>query len=134
MDTHNLVTIKEIEGVLATHDNYLKHEMAKRSEPFEYLDDVTKLAEYIGGVVESIKPGDWAIGKELFPGVNVHFVYQHGDDEFPSNLRLLFNGDRAKAVPGEDLVGIVIGYVNHMLRYIRETNSDKQLPQVCYQV
>lgn len=134
VDTQNLVTIKEIEGMLATHDSHLKGEMARRTEPFEYLDDVAKLAEYIGGEAENIKPGDWAIGKELFPGVHVHFIYQHGDDEVPSNLRLLFNGDRVKTVPGEDLVNIVVGYVNHMLRYIRDTNLDKQLPQICYQV
>ena len=134
MGIEGLVTIKEIEGMLATHDGYLKGEMDRRKEPLEYLDDVGKLADYIGGEVEEIKPGDWAIGKEIFPGVKAYFVYQRGDDEVPSNLRVLFGGDKVRTVPGEDLVNLVVGYANHMLRYIRETNPDKRLPRICYQV
>lgn len=134
MKFEGLVTIKEIEGVIATHDMHLKGEMERRKEPLEYLDNVTKLAAYVGGMVEDIKPGDWAIGKEAFPEVNLHFIYQHGDDEVSSNLRVLFSGDLVKTIPGEDLVAMAIAYTNHMLRYIRDTNIHEKLPHICYQV
>jgi hypothetical protein len=98
------------------------------------LDDASKLADYLGGEVEDIQPGDWSIGKEIFPAVSVHFVYQEGDDEVPGNLRVLFSGDRVRAIPGEDLVNLAVGYANHMLRYIRDANPDKALPRICYQV
>ena len=75
-----------------------------------------------------------AISKEIFPGVIVFFVYNRADDEFPGNLRVLFSGYRIKLLSGEDLAGIVIAYVTHMLRYIRESNPDKKLPEVCYRV
>ena len=134
MRSEGLVTIKEIEGMDITHDSFLKGELARRKEPLDYLDDVAKLAEYIGGEPEEIKPGDWAIGKEAFPGVMIHFVFQQGDEEMPSNLRVLFSIERAKNVPGEDLVELALAYANHMLRYIRDTNPDKELPRICYQV
>jgi hypothetical protein len=97
--------------------------------------DVTALAEFIGGKVES--PGlkeDWALSKDIFPGITAFFVYNRADDEFPGNLRVLFSGDRLEMMSGEDLVGIVIASVNHMLRYVRESNPDKKLPEVCYRV
>jgi hypothetical protein len=77
---------------------------------------------------------DWAISKEIFPGVQVFFVFNHADDEFESNLKVLFSGDRIKMMRGEDLAVFVIFYVNHMVRYIRDSNKDKKLPEVCYRV
>jgi hypothetical protein len=106
-----------------------------RKEALEYVADVSKLAEFIGGKVESLGMGeDWAISKEIFPGVRVFFVFNHADDEFASSLKVLFSGDRIKLMKGEDLAGFVILYVIHMLRYVKESNPGKSLPEVCYRV
>jgi hypothetical protein len=77
---------------------------------------------------------DWAIAKEIFPGVIIHFIYQTSDDEFPANLRVLFSGDRLNIISGEDLAGLVINCVSHMLRYVCITCPDEKLPEVCYRV
>jgi len=61
-------------------------------------------------------------------------VFNHADDEFESNLKVLFSGDRIKMMKGEDLAGFVILYAIHMLRYVRDSNTDKKLPEICYRV
>lgn len=130
-----LLSLHEIEGVISPHDEYLKREMGHRKEALEYVDDVAKLAEYIGGKVESLGIGEnWVVKKEIFPGVEIFFVFNHADDEFAANLRVLYSGDGIKKMRGEDLASIAIACANHMLRYVRETNPGKSLPQICYKV
>jgi len=77
---------------------------------------------------------DWALSKEVYPGVSIFFIYNQADDEFPANLRVLFSGERLSILSGEDLAGNAISCVNHMLRFIRESNKDKKLPEVCYRI
>jgi hypothetical protein len=130
-----LIGLKEIEGVVSPHRAQVGRALKARQEALEYITDVSELADFIGGKVESLGlKEDWAISKEIFPGVIVFFVYKHADDEFPGNLRVLFSGDRIQLLSGEDLAGIVINCVSHMLRYVRESNPDKKLPEVCYRV
>jgi hypothetical protein len=125
-----LLSLKEIEGPIATHDGFLKHQLALRREALELVDDAAKLAEYIGGRVESLGRGeDWAIEKEIFPGVQLLFVFERGDDEFPANLRVLYSGDRIMNTKGEDLAELTIACVNQMLRYVKETVQEP--PQIC---
>ena len=73
----------------------------------------------------------WAIRKDIFPEVAIHFIFTKGDNEFPSSIRVLFSGDRAKIVSGDDLAGIAIAFSSHMLRYIRESHPNQKLPEVC---
>jgi hypothetical protein len=61
-------------------------------------------------------------------------VFTRSDDEFPASLRALFSGERLNLMSGEDLVGFVIHTVSHMLRYVRISNPDKELPEVCYRM
>ena len=130
-----LISLREIEGVVSPHQAQVDRALKVRQEALEYVADVSGLADFSGGKVESLGIGeDWAISKEIFPGVIVFFVYNRADDEFPGNLRVLFSGDRIKLMSGEDLAGIVIAHVTHMLRYVRENNPDKKLPEVCYRV
>jgi hypothetical protein len=77
---------------------------------------------------------DWAVSKDIFPGITAYFLFNRADDEFPSRLRILFGGDRLNLISGEDLAGTVITHVTHMLRYVREANPDKTLPPVCYRI
>lgn len=130
-----LISLREIEGVVSPHQAQVSRALKVRREALEHVADVSGLADFIGGKLESMGIGeDWAISKEIFPGVIVFFAYNRADDEFPGNLRVLFSGDRIKLMSGEDLAGVVINYVTHMLRYVRESNPDKKLPEVCYRV
>jgi hypothetical protein len=130
-----LISLREIEGAVSPHTAQVDRALKARQEALEYVADVSGLATFIGGNVESLGiKEDWAISKEIFPGVIVFFVYNRADDEFPGNLRVLFSGVRIKLMSGEDLAGIVITYVSHMLRYVRESNPGKKLPEVCYRV
>ena len=130
-----LIGLQEIEGAVSPHQKQIDMALKTRKEALEYVADVSKLAEFIGGKVESLGMGvDWAISKEIFPGVQVFFIFNHADEELPSNLKVLFSGDRIKLMRGEDLAGFVILYVIHMLRYVKESNPGKNLPEVCYRV
>lgn len=130
-----LISLREIEGVISPHHRQIERALKGRKEALEYVADASKLAEFIGGKVESLGLGeDWAISKEIFPRAEVFFIYNHADEEVPSNLRVLYSGDRIKLMKGEDLAGFSILYVSHMLRYVRETNPGKNLPEVCYRV
>jgi len=130
-----LISLQQIEGAVSPHQKQIDHALRARKEALEYVADVSKLAEFIGGKVESLRMGeDWAVSKEIFPGVQVFFVFNRADDEFESSLKVLFSGDRIKMMRGEDLAGFVILYAIHMLRYVRDSNPDKKLPEVCYRV
>ncbi len=130
-----LISLREIEGAVSPHQAQVDRALKARQEALEYVADVSGLADFMGGKVEALGiKEDWAISKEIFPGVIVFFVYKRADDEFPGNLRVLFSGERIHLLSGEDLAGIVINCVSHMLRYVRESNPDKKLPEVCYRV
>jgi hypothetical protein len=128
-----LLSLKEIEGPIATHDGFVKREVAKRKEALDYVDNTPKLAEYIGGEIISLGIGeDWTIKKEIFPGIDILFLYNRADKEFPSNLRVLYSGERIKSTRGEDLAELTIACVNQMLRYVKETVKDP--PEICSRV
>jgi len=128
-----LLSLRQIEGIIATHDGFLKREMDRRQVALAYVDDVSKLAEYIGGEVESLgRAEDWVITKEMFPGIEIAFVYTRADDEFPSSLRVLYTGEKIKKTRGEDLAELTIACVNQMLRYVKETVEDP--PEICTRV
>ena len=130
-----LVSLREIEGKISPHQEQLDRALNARAEALNYVDDVSGLAEFMGGT--SVKLGrreDWAIRKEIFPGVTVYYVFNRADDEFPASLKALYSGDRLDLMSGEDLAGFVIPTVTHMLRYVRLSNPDKKLPEVCYRV
>jgi hypothetical protein len=130
-----LISLREIEGPVSPHQRQLDGALKEKKEALAYVSDVSKLADFIGGKMESLGMGeDWAISKEIFPGVKAFFVYNRADEEFPSNLKVLFGGNNIKLMKGEDLAGVAIVYVSHMLRYVRESNPGKKLPEVCYRV
>lgn len=125
-------TLKEIEGAIV-HDVYLKNEVQRRVDAFEYIDDLHKVTEYIGGeVIDAPKIRcDWMIKKVFFPGVECYLLYNHKDDEFPATLSVLFSGERIKDIKGEDLASLTISTINHIIRYIKKANPDKNLPEIC---
>lgn len=133
--SRKLLSLQNIEGVISPHQRQIESALMSRKEALNYVTDAAGLAKYIGGKVEPLGIGeDWAISKEIFPGVKVFFVYRCPDREFPSDLRVFFSGSRVQVMKGEDLAGFVILYVNHMLRYVREMASSDKLPEVCYRV
>jgi len=130
-----LISLREIEGAVSPHQRQVEMALKSRKEALEHVADVSRLAEFMGGRVESLGLGeDWAVSKQIFPGVEVFFVFNRADEEFPSSLRFLYSGDRLKLMRGEDLAGFTIFFVSHMLRYVRETIQDSDLPEVCSRV
>jgi hypothetical protein len=129
----SLVSIKEIDGPLTPHDAFIKREADLRKEALDYVGDVSSLAEYVGGEVDSLGLGeDWGIRKEFFPGIQIHLLYTRADEEFPSNVRVLYSGENIKKIRGEDLVELTIACLNHMLRYVKETVENP--PEICTRV
>jgi hypothetical protein len=135
VNNKKLVSLREIEGKVSPHQQQLDRALKIRAEALEYVKDVSALAIFMGG--SSVGLGlreDWAIQKEIFPGVAVYYIFTRADDEFPAALKVLFAGDRLDLMSGEDLAGFVIPTVSHMLRYVRLSNPDTKLPEVCYRV
>ncbi len=130
-----LLNLREVEGKTSPHQGQLDRALRVRAEALSFVDDVAALASFMGAKVEVRGcRGEWCIVKEIFPGVKIHFVFYRADEEFPARLKALFSGNRLKLMSGEDLVSLMIPIVSHMLRYVREANSDKKLPEVCYRV
>ena len=128
-----LLGLKDIEGPMGTHDAFMKREVDRRQEALACVDDVSRLAEYIGGTVDSLGRSEtWVIVKEIFPGIEIIFIYDRADEEFPSRLRVLYSGDRIRYTRGEDLADLTIACVNQMLRYVKETVADA--PEICMRV
>lgn len=126
------MTLKEIEGVIV-HDIYLKKEVERRVDPFEYLDDLNKMVEYIGGELVKSPPirCDWMLKKVFFPEVECYFLFNHKDNEFPGSMPVLFSGERVMEMKGDDLASLAITTINHMIRFIRHSQPGKSLPEIC---
>ena len=130
-----LLSLADIEGKVSPHQLQVKGALKMRAAALEYVKDVEALADYIGGRVENPGIGeDWAVAKELYPGVTAYFIYNHADDEFPARLRALYSGDKIRMIKGDELATITISLANQLLRYVREANPGVKLPEVCYKV
>jgi len=130
-----LLSLADIEGKVSPHQLQVKGALKMRAASLEYANDIEALAAYLGGRVEKLHIGEnWAVSKELYPGVDVHFVYNRADDEFPARLRALYSGDKIRMIKGDELATITISIANQLLRSVRETNPDVKLPEVCYKV
>ena len=128
-----LLSLKEIDGPLTPHDALVKREVEVRKEALAYVNDVPAMARYLGGEPEQLGISeDWAIRKDFFPGIEIHFIYTRADDEFPSSLRILYSGTNITKIRGEDLVELTVAGLNHMLRYVRETAENP--PEICRRV
>lgn len=126
-------SLREIEGRISPHQSQLDRALKARAEALSFINDVDALADFIGGKNDTTNHrADWAIMKEIFPGVNIHFLFYRGDSEFPANLKALFSGTNLGLISGEDLVGLTIPIVSHMLRHIRIKYPDRQLPEIVY--
>ena len=130
-----IISLREIEGPASPHQRQLEMALETRQEALELVNDISGLAEFIGGEKQVLGMGeDWVVSKDIYPGVTAFFIFNRADEEFPSSLKVLFGGDNLKLIRGEELAGFAIFYVSHMIRYVKETNHDKILPEVCYRV
>ncbi len=130
-----LLSLADIEGKVSPHSLQVKGALKMRAVALEYVRDVKELARYLGGKVEGLGlDEDWAVSKELYPGVLVYFIFNRADDEFPARLRALYGGERAGMIKGDELATVTVSIANQILRYIRESNPGVKLPAVCYKV
>jgi hypothetical protein len=130
-----LLSLADIEGKTSPHQLQVKGALKMRAGALEYVKDVEALAAFLGGSLE--RPGigeDWAVSKEVFPGVTVCFVFNRSDDEFPARLRALYSGDKIRMIKGDELATITMSLANQLLRYVREANPGVKLPDICYRV
>ncbi len=130
-----LLSLADIEGKISPHQSQVKGGLKQRAPALELVQDVNALAAYLGGQVE--RPaigGDWAVSKQPYPGVCIYFVFNKGDDEFPARLRSLYGGAKIRDIKGDELASITISMANQMVRYVREANPDKKLPEICNKV
>lgn len=134
-DAEKLYSLADLEGKVSPHQLQVKGALGIRAPALAYVRNVVALAEYIGGVVEeTIGGGDWAVAKEVYPGIVIHFVFSSGDGEFPCSLRALYGGAKIDTIRGEELASITISAANQLLRFVRESNPGVSLPEVCYKV
>lgn len=131
-----LIGLQEVNGASALHARQVDGALKHRQKALEYVAEVHKLAEFIGGNVESLGlREDWAISKEIFPGVQVFFFYNRANGQIPGSLKVLYSGERIRLMKSDDLVDITIALVNHMLRYVKTINpSNKDIPDICNKV
>lgn len=130
-----LYSLADLEGKVSPHQLQVKGGLKMRAAALAYVRDVAELAAYLGGAVEDPSArGDWALSKEIYPGVLIHFIYSAADAEFPALLRAFYSGDKIDTVKGEELANVTLSAANQILRFIRENNPDVQLPAVCYKV
>lgn len=130
-----LLNLADIEGKISPHQLQVKGALKMRASALAYVSDAGALAQYLGGTVEVLGLGeDWAVNKELYPGVIVYFAFNKADDEFPARLRALYGGEKVGMIKGDELANITISLANQLLRYVRESNPGVKLPEVCYRV
>jgi len=123
-DSKKLYAVRDLEGVVSPHDGSLKRGLEHRKEALHGFKDIAGLARHIGGEVESLKLGEtWAICKEVFPGVEIHLIYDEADDEFPSRFRALFSGSNIRNMKGEDMYDATIFIANYMVEYVRKAGE-----------
>ncbi|MHB8086391.1 MAG: hypothetical protein ACYDHZ_11250, partial [Dehalococcoidia bacterium] len=127
-----LLNLADIEGKISPHQLQVKGALKMRASALAYVRDAEALAQYLGGKVEVLGLGeDWAVNKELYPGVIVHFAFNKADDEFPARLRALYSGEKVGMIKGDELATVTISLANQLLRYVRESNPGVKLPEVC---
>jgi hypothetical protein len=124
MNEKKTISLREIEGPASPHQVQLENALRARASSFAHVSDVTALARFIGGIVEPLGLGeDWTVSKELFPGVIVHFVFFHADDELPGDLKVRFSGDRAAQVSADILTALSVSYIGYMGNYLEQMNA-----------
>jgi len=130
-----LLNLADIEGKVSPHQLQVKGALKMRAAALEFARDIEALARYLGGKIEKLDlDEDWAVSKELYPGVIVYFVFNRADNEFPARLRALYGGDKVGMIKGDELATVTVSLANQLLRYVRESNPGVKLPEVCYRV
>ena len=130
-----LIGLAEIEGAVSFHQREIDRALKPRLKALEYVAEASKLAEFIGGRVESLGlREDWTIAKSIFPGVEIFFVFNRANGETPPSFKVLYSGDRIKMMKGDDLARVALVCINQMLRFVKATNPGKHLPDICHKV
>lgn len=130
-----LLNLSDMEGAVSPHQAQVKGALKIRASALDFVGDAAALAVYLGGRVAKLSIGeDWAVSKEIFPGVVIYFAFNRGDEEFPARLLALYGGEKIRTIKGDELATITISCANQILRYVRENNADKKLPEICYRV
>jgi hypothetical protein len=124
MKGKRVISLREIEGPASPHYIQLENALRARAGTFAYVPDITGLAGFVGGSVEILGLGeDWCISKELFPGVYIHFIYYHADDELPGDMRVRYSGERVEMVSADILTALSVSCIGYMGNYLEQVNA-----------
>jgi hypothetical protein len=130
-----LIGLQEVNGASGFHRRQVDGALKRRQKALEYVAEVHKLADFVGGRVESLGlHEDWAISKEIFPEVQVLFLFNRANSQSPSQLKVFYSGESVRSVKSGDLTTVTIALLNHMLRFVKITNPSKDLPDICRRV
>lgn len=130
-----LIGLQQINGTASFYQRQLDRALRHREKALEYVAEAHKLAEFVGGKAESLGlHEDWAVSKEIFPGVQAFCIFNRANGNSPSRLKVLYSGERMRLMKVGDMVEITIALVNHMLRYVKSTNPGRDLPDICKKV
>lgn len=88
-----------------------------QDEEAERLDDLRRAAEALGG--KALEIGDIGFSFNVFPRVNLALVYWRGDEEFPSQARVLFEDSAADYMPTDGLAILGSQLVGRILKAVR---------------
>ena len=120
------LTIGQIDatGIKGPHEKELEDIVRNKITIFKNLD-INKLSGFVnknlGGKIKNIGlDEDWTITLRLFPEVNINILYFYYGNEFDdinAELKVLFSGERAYWIPGEDLATYI-----EIIMYFLERN------------
>jgi len=118
--TGKWVSFSELKGGLMKAATFQR----ECEEPLRRLMDedaggVASIVEGIGGLRVTGFPADHAWSLDLLPRIRTLILYHHADEEFPSSLKMLFDGVTGEFIDVETLIFLCEGFVHTVARATR---------------
>ncbi len=130
------MTIGQIDatGVTGPHEKELREICVRKAPIFRMMDiDIIEniIIKDLNGKLENIGfDEDWTITLEFFPQIKLHILYYDYGNEFDDikdELKILFSGERAYWIPGEDLatyIEIIMDFIEKRSKSLTSLNQN----------
>lgn len=111
--TGKWVSFSELKGGFVKSSSFLR----ECEEPLRELMDrdpgaISSMLERLGAAPVSGFPADHAWTMDLLPKVRALFLYRAGDEEFPSSMKILFDGITGQFLDVESLMFVCEGLIH----------------------
>jgi hypothetical protein len=118
--TGKWVSFSELKGGLMKASTFQREcEEPLRRLMDEHADRATFMLERTGSSRVSGYPADHAWSLDLLPRIRTLILYHHGDEEFPSSLKMLFDAVTGEFIDVETLIFLCEGLVHTVERATR---------------